>query len=396
MEISITMNSENVYAEIFGPYFLAWCQRLHSLAEMYGSQGKTKLYFSTRAGYVLYKFFSSYVKQRNINQTYQCELFPISRLAAIKAGFGEEPMWTGHLCNSVFYGKTLNYLITRLGRDSEYFDVSTYLQLVPKKLQEKIITPGVIKEWFEIDEALPIEQQISSYFKQQKMKLDCIIDSGDDINVIIVDSGLYGLTVELLAGLYPHKNVIGAFVYLSNYNKVRPVTHLDKCYGLMGEAQKANYKHPHTCVLRHWHLIEELLEPSGIPSLTEYTDKVMIREYVSDDSRINSIIDFITSGEQKNLSSILNRLNYFLANPSIAVVRCLSPKRRKNDVNDESMHVIILHDLEVKLRERDKLRRFRYGIIKRSLWREGQYTQSYGFIGRAVNVFKLLREIVLP
>ncbi|WP_421159599.1 hypothetical protein [Aeromonas dhakensis] len=305
-------------------------------------------------------------------------------------------MWTGHLCNSVFYGKTLNYLITRLGRDSEYFDVSSYLQLVPKKLQEKIITPGVIKEWFEIDEALPIEQQISSYFKQQKMKLDRIINSGDDVNVIIVDSGLYGLTVELLAGLYPHKNVVGAFVYLSNYNKVRPVTHLDNCYGLMGEAQKANYKHPHTCVLRHWHLIEELLEPSGIPSLTEYTDKVMIREYVSDDSRINSIIDFIKSGEQKNISSILNRLNYFLANPSITVVRCLSPNRRKNDVNDESMHVIIPHDLEVKLRERDKLRRFRYGIIKRSLWREGQYTQSYGFIGRAVNIFKLLREIVLP
>lgn len=396
MEISITMNSENLYAEIFGPYFLAWCQRLHSLAEMYSSQGKTKLYFSTRAGYILYAFFSAYVKQRNINQTYQCELFPVSRLAAIKAGFGDESMWTGHLCNSVFYGKTLSYLITKLGRESEYFDVAAYLQFVPKRLQEKIITPGLIKEWFQIDVTLPAEQQISSYFKQQKMKLDRIVNSDDAINVIVVDSGLYGLTVELLAGLYPHKNVVGAFVYLSNYNKVRPVTHLDKCYGLMGEAQKANYKHPHSSVLRHWHLIEELLEPSGIPSLIEYTDKSMIREYVSDDSRVNSIIKFISSGERKNLSHILNRLNCLLANPSIAAVRCLTPNRRKNDVNDESMHVIIPYDLEVKLRERDKLRRFKYGIIKRSLWREGQYVQSYGFAGRIINVLKLLREIVLP
>lgn len=396
MEISIIMNSENFYAEIFGPYFLAWCQRLHSLAEMYSSRGKTKLYFSTRAGYVLYAFFSTYVKQRRLNQTYQCELFPVSRLAAIKAGFGDEPMWTGHLCNGIFFGKTLSYLLTRLGRESESFDLAAYLQLVPATLQEKIITPGVIKEWFEIDAALPVEQQIASYFKQQKMKLDRIINEGDDVNVIVIDSGLYGLTVELLAGLYPHKNVVGAFVYLSNYNKVRPATHLDKCYGLMGEAQKANYKHPHSCVLRHWHLIEELLEPSGIPSLIEYTDKAMIHEYVIDDNRVNSIIDFIASGEKKNLGCVLNRLNYLLANPSMSVVRCLSPNRRKNDVNDESMHVIIPHDLEVKLRERDKLRRFRYGIIKRSLWREGQYTQSYGYLGRTVNVFKILREILLP
>ncbi|MDA8870107.1 hypothetical protein N9H93_01785 [Rhizobiaceae bacterium] len=79
--------------------------------------------------------------------------------------------------------------------------------------------------------------------------------------LILVDTGLYGSTLRLLREAHPQFAWEAALLARSNY-KGFDAPHFSSTTGLLVERDHYTPFDPRCCVLRHWHLIEELFEPA--------------------------------------------------------------------------------------------------------------------------------------
>ncbi|EHR42309.1 hypothetical protein [Alishewanella jeotgali] len=382
------MNFDQLYRQTMGPYFFEFCQRLHALATMYSAVGNTTLYFCRRSGIVLYEFYKMFLAANRISPGYEMRDFPVSRLVVVKAALAESSLWGGHMCSVMFPQKTIRYLIAKLLESQEVICPIKYTAFFEENILNSTITPGSVSKWLAVDALIDGNMDsISSYLLYQRELLLANFPSRPGDNAVIVDSGLYGTVSEVLSGLFPDVRCISGFVYFSNYKKVNPVSHQDFIYGLMGSSAAASLELNHTAVLRHWHFIEKLLEPDNISSMSDFSSFQPNVNLVLNNEQ-SSIAEFFRSPLPYDINSVLNVINRVLSHPSPSELEIIYSSERRDDASGETRRILIPRSLELSIRKSDALRRVNYGIIRRSLWHEGQIVLSYGWLGFVYNGFR--------
>lgn len=388
MGVSLTMNFDQLYRQTMGPYFYEFCHRLHALATMYSAVGNTTLYFCRRSGIVLYEFYKIFLATNRISTIYEMRDFPVSRLVVVKAALAENCLWGGHMCSVMFPQKTIRYLISKLLEGQEVLCPIKYTASFEENILNSTITPGSVSKWLAVDSLINGDMDsISSYLLQQRELLLANFLSRAGENAIIVDSGLYGTVSEVLSGLCPDVRCISGFVYFSNYKKVKPVSHQDFIYGLMGSSEAASFELNHTAVLRHWHFIEKLLEPDNISSMSDFSSFQADLDLILNNEQL-SIAEFLRFPRTYDINSVLNVINRVLSHPSPSELEIIYSSERRDDASGEMKNILIPRRLELSIRKSDALRRVNFGIIRRSLWHEGQIVLSYGWLGYIYNAFR--------
>lgn len=379
------MISHNLYYRLLGPYMYEFCVRLYSYVKALNESGKTKVYFCTRSGFVLKYLFDLFLK--NINLSINCELiiFPTSRISLLKALVGASPLYAGQQAASMFSGQSIEKLIVQLYKGKQDINIEEYLTLIPDSILVAKVSPWAVKAWIDFDkENIKGVLSFISYSIEQADLIREYFD-GDIDNHIVVDSGLYGSTIGLLSALVPEKKILAAMVYLSNNRYANPAPHIPNCFGVMGHSDVIDFKVPHSGILLHWHLIENLLEPENVNSVKNLPIAFNL-ESIEFNANTLEVFNYFNTPFAYDIKNILFKLLKTLAVPSPKDIEKLFSGKVQDDVNGTQVSVVIPSEMEQFLRKRDKLRRVKYGIIRRSLWKPAQLVSSYGILGRLINI----------
>ena len=382
-----------LYKDYLGPYFNEWAARLYALCDLHNKDSRISLLFATRAGFALKLFYDSYIESNKLDITYTAEVFPISRLSTLKAAMGRDPIWASYVACGVLGSITLKRFIERLLGTLDNQLLMDYMGDFPTSLLERQLSPAVTALWFDLEKAGPFDGHAKRYFNQQLSALDRELSRFRSERYIFVDSGLHGITLELLSGTFPTRDFWGALIYKSNHARLNPETASNQIYGLMGSSQQANYLYPHTFALRNWHLIEELLEPKDIESFQGYPSTYSDYLYRPDD-RVCRIADHIREGKSRLGLDSLRRLNRMSALPTLEEVRVFMLGRRTNDLTGSAYSVIMDNDLQRSLRTRDQRLGKRFTISGRSLWIEGQRVYNNRVSGFVYNLLNIIKEVI--
>lgn len=399
---SIIVSTNLFYKQCLGPYLYEFCRRLHALAISHSGKD-VNLLFCTRAGYRLKELYELYLENEEVAFDYNISLLPISRLSSIKAALGKDILYGAQHLASVFPSHNLKYVIKVLTNDEHYFgDSEAYLKSIPTAILTKTITPGNVCLWLDWDKENN-NDSATTYFKLQYQLFGDLFrqEGGDTASLnIIVDSGLYGRTIEIISNILPEYESIGALVYRSNYARYKPAIHFPKTYGIMGSSN-VNFYRPESCVLRHWHLIEHILEPISSRSTSAYYKRDGFvygnGEDGDRDQYFDSVILYFKAIDRIEWSRIITKLNRVLTLPMPHEITTIYYGKRINDLNSgDSTNIIIPKTLQAKLISRDKKFGRHVGILSRSLWPEGQAVHDHGWLGFLFNCRKLITDLFTP
>ena len=85
-----------------------------------------------------------------------------------------------------------------------------------------------------------------------------VADGAD--RIVLVDTGLYGTTLQILRDAYPDLRFEGAQIARCNYAG-GATDHFDVLHGFVVERDRYSPLDPRSAMLRHWHFVELLFEP---------------------------------------------------------------------------------------------------------------------------------------
>ncbi|MCK5818678.1 MAG: hypothetical protein KAH18_05380 [Psychromonas sp.] len=360
--------------------------RLYALIQTLNENKTLRVYFCTRAGITLQHMLDMFMKKNNLVLNVELVTLPVSRLSVFIALIGDSPLYAGQQGSLLFPGKKIKQIINYLHKGREKINVQDYIKLIPKSILTMKISPWSIREWRNFDrDNISNQMSFTKYSQQQKALLSEYFPSDIDLH-LIVDSGLYGSTIEMLSAIESDKKILGAMVYFSNYRYANPVPHFDNCTGLMAFSGNVNFDIPHSSVLLHWHLIENILEPQNMSSITSLPANVNIQD-IKYNSNTQQVFNYFNSDNNYDIKEVLYRLMKILAIPTKENIKQIYTSQVCNDVDGTLLNVILSQELQKKVKARDKLSHYRVGIINRSLWKPAQRVISYGIWGYMFNLF---------
>lgn len=237
-------------AENLAIIFAEWARRLRIMA----LDAPATMLFCARAGLRL-RILAETVSNNSgwdMSSTKHVD-FMMSRLLAVKCALAVAPEPASNIIAAEFRGKSLGCALKALGSDS--FQES-----------ENNITPDNFRAYLNSQSGTQLRE--NALIQHRLVAERLAFDIGGSKRVIIVDSGLFGSIHFLLQQAFPEWDWYGAYFGRSNYRKLA-APHFAKSLGLVFQSDHWVPSRPETSFLRHWHLIEDLLEPD-LPSVQEY------------------------------------------------------------------------------------------------------------------------------
>ena len=369
--------------QVFGPIVTQFCFLIWLYAVEAEAAHKPVLLFCARGGVGIREAFERVLAKLCLPLGVRRENIMISRLVAARAAL---------LAQS-------NSAIEELDREfrgSAFADVAKALggraYELPKEWHQPFRAQQFVTLLFGISGAevlTDIQQQhalFTRHFKQLK---------GDSDRIILCDTGLYGSTQRLLASGFPDIRVETIQFARSNY-KGHSEEHFPKVTGLFVEQNFYNPFNVQTCVLRYWHLIESLFEPS-VPSVHSFAEggAGQVRANCGDitfgaidpsagNHLLSGALAYIetlpTDGGAvalRDAEIAWHRLRRAITRPTEAELRCLEVGGRSVDFGRSDV-------LRIFSPGQNKTFTRKLMSLKAQLWREGAIAREFPFLKHAL------------
>ena len=242
---------------IFGPIVTQFCERIWLYASQAASTHRSVILFCSRGGIGIREAFELYVEKLNLSLDCRRENVMISRLAVARGACLGRSEAAAQELNREFLGERCcdvarflggcDYVLGKEWEDK--FNAESFFNLIDSD------SGNAVRRDIEMQHILFSEHILS------------LVKEAD--RIILCDTGLYGSTQRLLVAAIPNLPIETIQFARANYKR-HDEEHFSKVAGLVVESDLYNPFIPETCVLRFWHVVEQLFEPS-IPSAKTFS-----------------------------------------------------------------------------------------------------------------------------
>jgi len=250
--ISILEDQTAFGREVFGPIVAQFCLNIWMYARQAEAQSGT-LAFCARGGVGIRQAFEHLVTRLDLPLSLRRDNILVSRLVAARMALeARSPAVLDELARE-FAGNSFAEVATFLGGGKYTFPTAWDAPFSSSRFFDTLDSPAGRPVLADV-----IEQ--NSFFRRH---LDTISELRD--RVILCDTGLYGSTQRLLAAGMPERRFETIQFARCNYKGLSE-DHFSELSGLIVEDNLYNPFKVETVILRYWHIIERLFEPS-VPSV---------------------------------------------------------------------------------------------------------------------------------
>ena len=371
--------------DILGPVVQRWLLGLHQYISYY-DDGQTEFLYCARAGVRIEKLYRLFLEGAGLWPPVG-QMIWVSRVSACKGTFSRSKIPAARMISREYQHQPIADLIRGVFRYQPEILSSLDLDLIEYKAHGEVF-PG----W--IEGPTPAATQMRNYFERCGRDFDGYIASLLDgkRRAVLIDSGWQGSMQSLLTKAYPEIKWRGLYFgrHLLNGHDASIV---DDVLGIMFESDVYSPKVKETAFIRHRHIIESLLEPSG-PSIEEIpgglSDSIVSNlieanqnETVTDqsDPLYLGVVEYLTgSGRGATISEIFARHQHAMAElarilitPTREEALALSYKDRSADFGKQLIVPVLIDPADGEGSEQR---------ISRALWQEGQAALEYkgGFL----------------
>lgn len=247
--------------DVLGPIVAEFCLRLWSLGSLMNDRDDFALLFCARGGLRLKLAYERFLVSSQLASPLHVAPLMVSRLVAIRPA----------LMRTV--EEDLDSLLPAAGAALTYEFPRATIADVARAMtgfdpghsttdwDNSFSSPEFARMLKHSDGRMVVEAlaEQASLFKEH---LHCVL--GDRRHAVLVDTGLYGTTMQLLAEGVPAIDFSSALLARSNYRRGPgggKAAHHSKVYGLSVESDGYSMLRRRSSMLRYWHFIEWLFEP---------------------------------------------------------------------------------------------------------------------------------------
>lgn len=258
------VTSESFGRDVLGPIVAEFCLQLWSLGSLLERRDDAALLFCARGGLRMQVAYERFLAASALDSPVRVAPLMVSRVVAIRPALMrtlDEGLDT--LLPSAT--TTLRYEFPRATLREVAVAVAAVGPASEAAAWTAPFTPHGFAELLRHPDGMPVvdalTQQTALFTRHLRNAL------GGGRHAVLVDTGLYGTTRQLLAEGLPTIDFSSALIARS----YRPGPHNAKAFGLSVEAEGYSPLRRRTTLLRYWHFLEWLFEPE-LPSVRTFTD----------------------------------------------------------------------------------------------------------------------------
>lgn len=263
----MTRSREGFGREVIGPIIGEFCLRLWSLGSMLERPDDAAMLFCARGGLRLMAAYERFLSRSGLTAPTKTAPLMVSRVVAIKPALvrvsqdGALPPSAAWTLSYEFANRTLRDVVRAISGRDVGGSRPGMDRFTPEGLAHLLAAP-------EGEDALQaITQQAMLFRRHLELTLQ------ERRHAILVDTGLFGTTVQLLSDGMPGINFSCALIARANYRDARSAPgHYARTFGLGVEADSYSPLQRRSAILRYWHLIEATFEPD-LPSVRAFTEQ---------------------------------------------------------------------------------------------------------------------------
>ncbi len=251
--------------EVIGPITGEFCLRLWSLGSLLERPAHNAMLFCARGGLRLMTAYERFLSTSGLPSPTLAAPLMVSRVAAIRpvlvraADEGAMPASAASTLSYEFSRRSCRDVLRAMsGRDvGEAGDAC----FTPEMATAVLRSPDGA-------EALSALREQAGLFRRH---LALTLDGRP--NAILVDTGLFGTTIQLMSDGVPDVDFSCALIARANYRgRGHATPHHGKTFGLGVETDGYSPLRRRSAILRYWHLIESTFEPD-LPSVRTFEDR---------------------------------------------------------------------------------------------------------------------------
>ncbi len=234
---------------VFGPIVTQFCLMIWLYANEAEVADKPVLLFCARGGIGIRQAFERVVAKLGLPLNARRENIMISRVVAARAALLARSNSAVEELDREFQGSVIADVARALGGRSYELPQEWHQPFRAHQFVTLLFGDSGAEVLADIQKQ---NELFARHFKQL---------IGDSNRIILCDTGLYGSTQRLLASGFPDVRIETIQLARSNY-KGHSEAHFPKVTGLVVEQNRYSPFKVSSCVLRYWHLIESLFEPT--------------------------------------------------------------------------------------------------------------------------------------
>ena len=257
---------ESFGRNVLGPIFAEFCLRLWSIGELLSEPDRVALLFCARGGLRMQLAYNAFLRASGLPTSVRLAPLMVSRLVAIRPALMRTV--DEHLDTLVpAAAATLSYELPRASL-SEVALAMSGVAPNPGRRWDAKFTPQGFAELLHHGAGAPVvaalAEQAALFARHVRMTLD------GRHRAVLVDTGLFGTTAQLLSDGFPDLNVSSVLIARSNYRR-EPAPLQAKVFGVLVHSDCYSPLHRRTAMLRYWHFVESLFEPA-LESVRTFTE----------------------------------------------------------------------------------------------------------------------------
>ena len=375
------VNKKQFGYKVLGPIFYNFCEILREYQLCYSD---AKALYASRAGVRIKDLFILYLKNNGYSESCDQQDFWVSRFSVYKAFLDRDFEYVLPFMINAFlhmtYKNMLKCIIPNSKCDSKYAN--------------ETITLDIFRKIYYEDQS-NCSKALRKHFNEQEILFNEYLDQNfsNTKNLLIIDSGWHATGQAMFMRNLKQFNWVS--LYFGRWNPTgKNAWHFYNVTGCIIEHNFYNPFKPETAILRYFHLIEDILEPS-MPSVEYYlkengkvisnADRSKIK--AEKDPLFEGIIEYFNDSKPRispyvislNSKKAIKRLKKMICFPNKKIAELLVTPPRSNDFGKTTATPVLNFNRSRKLKEKIK-------SIKRSLWKEGQIAIEFSWLHKLINI----------
>lgn len=249
---------------VLGPVVAEFCLRLWSLGSLLNRPADASFLFCARGGLRMLLAYERFLRATGLPAPIPAAPLMVSRVAAVRPALMRTlDVGLDDLVPSA--ADTLAYEFSRASLSGVAFAVAG---VRPATTDERWDLPFSSRGFVALLRHPDGDQIVASLAEQAVLFTRHLRETlGRRGHAVIVDTGLYGTTRQLLADGLPTVEISSALIARS----FRPGSRHVRTFGLSAHSEGYSPLQRRTAMLRYWHLVESLFEPD-LPSVRTYSE----------------------------------------------------------------------------------------------------------------------------
>ena len=237
--------------EVLGPILADFALRLWIALAAGERQADTKLLFCARGGLRLAMIYERFLAVSGLSSPVVYKPFMISRIAAVRAALVVGCASAYQQIGYELAGGSLADVVRALGGPFSLVGKLCTLEAVP-------YSEAGLREFLASDAGQPLWFRLHGQAALLREHLALCLEGSS--RAVLCDSGLSGSTMQLMQDAVPDVSWSCLLFARANYKRL-PTPHFGRTFGVSVQTDAYSPVELRSAILRHWHLLEALLEP---------------------------------------------------------------------------------------------------------------------------------------